>query len=145
MCCSDVLYFSECKSFLLYFSTCGLLCDTFPHMEHALILWNFVLYFPMCGLRSSIAEFCVLFFHVWIAIWYCKILSYIFLRVDCALVLCNSVLYISRIWNKLYYCVISCYISCTFHFILCCIIPTLLLFDFFPTSLILHSLDFFFS
>ena len=30
-------------------------------MEHALVLWDFVLYFSACGTRSGILEVCVIF------------------------------------------------------------------------------------
>ena len=90
---------------------CGISCYIFPHVERALVLWNFVLYFPhverslvlwdfvlyfpVCGTSSGIVAFCVIFFRTWNALWYCWILCYIFLNMERALVLWGFVLYVS--------------------------------------------------
>ena len=78
-------------------------------MECALVLRNYVLYFSACLTRSSIVEFCVIFFCVWNVLWYHGISCYIFLCVERALVLWNFVLYFLRVeralvlWNFVLY------------------------------------------
>ena len=42
---------------------CVISCYIFLHVEHALVLWNFVLYFSACQ---------------WNVLWYCRISCYIF-------------------------------------------------------------------
>ena len=86
------------------------------HVERALVLWNFVLYFLMCRTCCGIVEFYVRFFCV---------------PVEQALALWNFVLYFSAcqwntlwyyffcsiffcVWNSLWFCLISCY---TFLFV----------------------------
>ena len=69
---------------------CFCLCHIFLRVERALVLWNFLLYFPargtlsgigiLCyifvyGTRSGIVDFCVIFFCMWNTIWYCVIFS----------------------------------------------------------------------
>ena len=95
----------------------------FLHMERALVSWNFVFCFYACGTRSGIVDFfacgacsgivaffcyifsacgtrCgiikfrVIYFRVCNTIWYCRILCYIVLRVERAVVLWNFLLYI---------------------------------------------------
>ena len=58
-------------------------CYIFPHVECALVLWNFVLYFSACGTCSGIVEYHVIFFRVWNVHWYCGILCDIFPPVSC--------------------------------------------------------------
>ena len=102
-----------------YFSACGTRFGIlefsviyFLRVEHALVLWNFVLHYPVCGMcsgivqlrvhffacgrRSSIVELRVIFFCVWNALWYCGILCYIFPRVEPALELWNFLLCFSK-------------------------------------------------
>ena len=98
---------------MLYFCVEFLCC-----MKLSLLCY-FVLYFlPL--------KFCVIFFYVWNALWYCGISCYIYLLMECALVLRNYVLYFSAcimrssivefcviffcVWNVLWYHGISCYI-----------------------------------
>ena len=61
----------------------------------AFLLWNLLLYFSVCEQRSGIMELCVIFFRIWNGLWYCRILCYIFPRLECALVLWNFVLHFS--------------------------------------------------
>ena len=123
MCCIAVLYFSASGIFVLYFYVCGISCYIFTHSGILCCIfrvWNFVSYFYACVTRSGIVEFCVIFFSMWNAIWYCEISCYIFLRVKGALVLWNLVLYFYAcgthscivefsvaffcVWNALWYC-----------------------------------------
>ena len=92
-------------------SYCGVLRYIFLRVERALVLWSFVLYVSMYGMRSGIVDFCVIFstfgtgsgiaefraiyFCVWNVLWYCGISCYIYLRLERSLVLCNFVLYFS--------------------------------------------------
>ena len=66
----------------MFYFTCGT-CSGFLFFLN--IAWS--------GTRWGVVKVCVIFFCVWIAIWYCEILFYIVLRVECAMVLGNFVLY----------------------------------------------------
>ena len=46
-------------------------------------------------------NFCLIYFRVWNALWYCKFLCHIFPRVECAMVFCKLVLYFPRIERAL--------------------------------------------
>ena len=83
----------------------------FLRVEHALLLWNYLLYFSSCGMRSSLVGFCVIYFCMWKALWYCRIPCDIFQRSECALVFGNFLLYFSALQcNTLWYCENFCYI-----------------------------------
>ena len=86
----------------------GNLCNIFLIAERTLVLWNsvlyistcgtlfgVVLYFSVCGKRSHIVDSCVQSFRMWNALWYWGILCYIFLLLECTLVLWNLMLYFS--------------------------------------------------
>ena len=86
---------------------CGILCYIFLRVEHALVVWNFVLYFSECGTCSGIVEFSIIYFCMWNALWcsviffcvwntlsHCGFFCYIFLHMERALVFSNFVLYI---------------------------------------------------
>ena len=107
-------------------SYCGFLCYICLRLELALVLWNVVLYLSargtclvlwnillylsVCGTRSGIVEFLVIFICMWNALWYCRILCYIFpcieifgweikllfVHVCCIFVLLLFLLYLSR-------------------------------------------------
>ena len=72
-------------------------------VKRALVLWNFVLYISVCGMRSGIVQFCVICFCAWNAPWYCRILCCIFLHMERALVLCYVFPRVKRalvLWNS---------------------------------------------
>ena len=71
------------------------LCCVYSRVERTLVLWNSVLYFSACGMRSGIVEFHVIYFRLWNSLWYCVILCYIFPCGVRALVLWNFMLYLS--------------------------------------------------
>ena len=133
--------------FRVIFSVCGTRSGIVEFRVVFFRVWNAlcycVIYIFACGTRSDIVESCVIFFRLCKALWYCGIsyyiflcvecalvlwnFCYIFLLVECALVLWNFILYFSAcvtcsgivefhvifvcVWNALWYCVISCYIS----------------------------------
>ena len=85
---------------------CGISRYMFLHPERALVWWNFVLHFFVCGTLSGIVEssisifvcrthcgnveFCVIFSVCqWNALWYCIVFCYISLYVECDLMLWN--------------------------------------------------------
>ena len=102
---------------MFYFSLCGTLSG----------IAEFVLFFlRFRGTRFDHVQFCGLFFCVWNILWYCGILCYIFLGVECAPVLwkvhnvfpaygmCSGIVGFCVIFfyvcNALWYCQHSCYI-----------------------------------
>ena len=107
---------------------CGILCYIFPRVERALVLWNFVLNFSVCGTRSGVVlcfSACGMLFGIVLYLSACGKRSDIVLYFS-ACGKCSGVgLYFSTcgkrsgivefrviffcVWNALWYCGILCY------------------------------------